>query len=266
MSRLREGRAAWAFALLGWRQVREQRLGLLGQSALYVIVLAIFWQLWRATPLRELGSAGYSPEGLLWYLATTEWIVFTAGARYREIETEVVSSAIESALARPLPHDIATLARWSGGCAYQLIVLGVVGFAACWWLTGALPANLALAPVILLSSVLALALVLLCHLQLGYSAVWFGTAAPAFWVWQKLFFVFGGLLFPLSFYPHGLRVVAENSPFAAMLFAPASLVLAGSDTRIVPLLAIQLAWLALLGALTVLLGRRATAHIGYAGI
>jgi ABC-2 type transport system permease protein len=266
MSRQREGRAAWAFALLGWHQVREQRLALLGQSALYVIVLAIFWQLWRATPLRELGTAGYSPQALLWYLAITEWIVFTAGARYREIETEVSSGAIESALVRPLPHDIATLARWSGGCAYQLIVLGLVGFAACWWLTGSLPPSLARAPVVVLSSVLALALVLLCHLQLGYAAVWFGTAGPAFWVWQKLFFVFGGLLFPLSFYPHGLRVVAENSPFAAMLFAPASLMLEGSDAVIRSLLANQLAWLVLLGGVTILLGRRATARIGYAGL
>ena len=266
MLRRHERRAAWAFALLGWHQVREQKLALLGQSALYVIVLAIFWQLWQATPLRELGAAGYSPQSLLWYLAITEWIVFTVGARYREIEAEVSSGTIESALLRPLPHAIATLARWTGGCAYQLAVLGLVGFVTCWWLTGTPLPNMALAPVLILSSALALALVLLCHLQLGYAAVWFGTAAPVFWVWQKLFFVFGGLLFPLSFYPHGLRLVAENSPFAAMLFAPASLVLADGGTAIGRLLAVQVAWLLILGTLTILLSRRATAHVGYVGV
>jgi hypothetical protein len=49
MHPLHEWRAAWAFVLLGWHQTREQRLALLGQSALFVIVLVIFWQLWRAT-------------------------------------------------------------------------------------------------------------------------------------------------------------------------------------------------------------------------
>jgi ABC-2 type transport system permease protein len=266
MLRPHDWSAAWAFALLGWRQTREQRLALLGQSVLYVIVLAIFWQLWQATPLRELGAAGTSPESLLWYLAITEWIVFAAGARYREIEVEVSSAAIESALPRPLPHGITTLARWVGGSAYQLSILGVVGLLAAWWLTGTLPPNTALAPLVILSSVLALALVLLCHLQLGYAAVWFGTAAPAFWVWQKLFFVFGGLLFPLGFYPRVLRLLAENSPFAAMLFAPASLVLEGGANRITSLLVGQLAWLVVLGVLTILVSRRATARIVHAGI
>ena len=84
----------------------------------------------------------------------------------------------------------------SAGSAYQLAVLGMVGLLAGWWLTGTLPPNAALAPFVILSSVLALALVLLCHLQLGYAAVWFGTAAPAFWVWQKLFFVLCAALQP----------------------------------------------------------------------
>jgi len=253
--------AIWAFVVLGWRQARGQRLALLGQSALYVIVLAIFWQLWRATPLRELGPSGPSSEGLLWYLAITEWIVFAGGARYREIEIEVASGAIESALLRPLPHGLATLARWLGHCAYQLIILGAVGLGAGWWLTGSLPPLGALAPVVVLSSGLGLALVLLCHLQLGYAAVWIGSAAPAFWVWQKLLFVFGGLLFPLGLYPDLMRRLSEASPFAAMLFVPGSLVFGADAQQLAALVGVQLAWLGVLGAVTLLVGCQATRRL-----
>ena len=91
--------------------------GLLGQSVLYVIVLAIFWALWIATPMHELRGWTPTRESLLWYLAITEWIAFAAGARYREVEAEITSGAIESALLRPLPHGLATLARWSGSAA-----------------------------------------------------------------------------------------------------------------------------------------------------
>jgi ABC-2 type transport system permease protein len=263
--RLIEARAAWACVLLGWRQAREQRLALLGPVVLYVVVLAIFWQLWKATPLHELGAAGPTADALLWYLAITEWIVFTAAGRYREIKAEISSGTIESALLRPLPHGIATLARWTGSSTYQLVVLGAAGMLAGWWLTGTLPPHAALLPFVVLSAVLALALVLLCHLQLGYAALWFGTAAPAFWIWQKLLFVFGGLLFPLGFYPPALRLVAGNSPFAAMLFAPASLVLEGNAVRPASLLAGQIAWLAVLGALAVVVSHRATARLVHAG-
>lgn len=246
-----------AFVLLGWRQACRQRLALVGQSVLYVIVLAIFWQLWRATPLRELGGSGPTAPELLWYLVITEWIVFAGAARYREVEIEVASGAIESALLRPLPHGVATMARWAGHCSYQLMILAVVGVATGWWLTGSLPPHGALAPLVVVSSLLGLAMVLLCHLQLGYAAVWIGTAAPAFWVWQKLLFVFGGLLFPLGLYPDLLRKVAEATPFAAMLFAPGSLMF-GADAS---LFAWQIAWLVVLGALTLLVGHRATRRL-----
>jgi ABC-2 type transport system permease protein len=255
----REGEAIAACFQLGWRQAREQRLALLGTALLYVIVLGIFWQLWRATPLGELANVP-SRGALLWYLAITEWIVFAAGARYREVEAEILSGMIDSALLRPLPQGVATLARWSGGCAYQLAALAPVGGAAAWILTGIAPPNAMHAPLFLLSTALALGLVLVSHLQLGYAAVWWGSSAPAFWIWQKLLFVFGGLLFPLGLYPAALRGLAEASPFAAMLFAPASMVLADRPGLGI-LLAGQCGWLAVLGVLTVAIGRAATARL-----
>ena len=158
------------------------------------------------------------------WIAITEWVVFTAGARYREVERDITSGAIESALLRPLSYGAATLARWCGGCASQAIVMAIVGVAATWALTGSAPPHGWIAPLIALSGALALALVLLCQLQVGYAAVWLGTSAPVFWVWQKLLFVFGGLLMPLFLYPPLLRQAAGASPFASMLAAPASLV------------------------------------------
>jgi ABC-2 type transport system permease protein len=255
----RDLRAMAACWQLGWRQAREQRLALLGHAVLLVLVLAIFWALWSATPLHEVPGAP-SREALLWYLAITEWITFIAGARYREVEREITSGAIESALLRPLPFGLVTLARWGGGAAYQAAVLALVAIAAAWALTGSAPPHGALAPLIVLSGGLALAMVLLCHLQIGYATVWLGSAAPIFWVWQKLLFVFGGLLMPLFLYPPLLRGLADASPFAAMLAAPASLVLDG-HAHLAAVLVVQLGWLAVLAVMTLAVAWRATARL-----
>src|SRR5262249_5755469 len=158
----------------------------------YVIVLAIFWSLWAAAPVYELRGWTPAREQLLWYLAITEWIAFVGGARYREIEAEITSGAIESALLRPLPHGLATLARWSGHAAWQMAGMSVVVVATGWTLTGQAPPHALLLPLVVLSAALSLLLVLLCQLQLGYAAAWFGVSGPVFWVWQKLLFVFGG--------------------------------------------------------------------------
>lgn len=256
----RELQAIAACWRLGWDQAREQRMALVGQSVLYVIVLAIFWSLWTATPLHELRGWTPTRESLLWYLAITEWIAFAGGARYREIEAEITSGAIENALLRPLPHGIAALARWSGHCACQFTAMAVVVMATGWTLTGQAPPHALLAPLVVLSAALSLLLILLCQLQIGYVAVWFGVSGPVFWIWQKLLFVFGGLQFPLLLYPDLLRRVAENSPFAAMLFAPGSLVLDGG-AGFVSLIAGQLLWLAILGAMTLAVSRAVTARL-----
>jgi ABC-type uncharacterized transport system permease subunit len=65
---------------------------------------------------------------------------------------------------------------------------------------------------------------------------------------------------PLFLYPPLLRGVADASPFAAMLAAPASLVFDGG-AGVAAVLTAQLAWLALLGALTLAVGWRATARL-----
>jgi ABC-2 type transport system permease protein len=255
--RWRDLQALAACCWLGWSEARERRLALAGTSGIYVLVLAIFSAIWGATPLHEMHGAP-ARQSLLWYLAITEWIIFVSGTRYREIEREIRNGAFESALLRPVSHGLATLARWWGSCAYRAIVLAVVGIAATWTLTGSAPPQPALAPLIVLSSGLALTLILLCHLQFGYGTVWLGSAAPLFWVWEKLLFVFGGLVFPLLLYPSVLRTVAEWSPFAAMLAAPASLVFGASFAAV---LTGQLIWLSVVVALTFAVVHGATARL-----
>jgi len=252
----RELRALAAFAALGWRGAVAAPLAAVGRAALYLVILGIFWRLWQATPLDELGPRAPGAADLLWYLAITEWIVFAGGMAYREVERDILSGDIAAALPRPVPYAAATLARWAGDAAYHLIVLAGVGFATAWWLAGPPPPSLAVMPAVALSGFLATLLVLLCHLQLGYAAAWFGTAAPPFWIWQKLTFVLGGLLMPLTLYPEPWHRVAAATPFAGMLFGPGSLALDPTLPRVASVILAQLFWLALVGGLTLWLDRR----------
>jgi ABC-2 type transport system permease protein len=260
-ARGREGRAVAAFAQLGWRQVASERLALAGRAVLYVVVLGIFWRLWQATPLGELAPPAPDAAGLLWYLAITEWIVFSGGLPYCDVEADIASGQIAVALQRPVSYGIATLARWGGGAAYHLVVLGAVGIGAAWYLTGTIPLTLAMAPGLVLSGCLAVAMILLCHLQLGYLATWLASAAPAFWIWQKSTFVLGGLLIPLTLYPPPWRGIAAASPFAAMLFGPGSLALDAGAAPLAAVLGGQIVWLALLAAATIVIDRAVVARL-----
>jgi ABC-2 type transport system permease protein len=63
------------------------------------------------------------------------------------------------------------------------------------------------------------------HVWIGLLAFWLEDVAPVYWVWQKLAFVLGGLMLPLTMYPGLVQAVAAITPFPALLGAPASLVL-----------------------------------------
>ena len=258
--------ALCAFGTLGWQRATSERPALLMRGGLNVLALAIFWAFWRATPPQELEVWDLTPSRLIWYLTITEWIVFTTGTPYREIEEDIRSGALASCLSRPVSYAQACLAQWCGGMAFRLPVFAVIGFGAALGFSGAMPLTPAMLPVGLISAVLALGLIHLCHLMIGLATTWTGSAAPLHWIWQKGLFVLGGLIIPLSLYPTPLRGVAELSPFAAMLSAPASLVIDSSREHAVMVLTMQTAWLVALGALAWLIDRAATSRFTARGI
>lgn len=263
-------RADWAallaFAALGWRRAAADRAGGAGRLALYWLILLIFWALWKATPLHELGRPGLDAARLFWYMTVTECVVIAVGFPYRAIERDILTGEIAAALVRPLPYAAAVLAEWIGASCHRLLLLALGGLALGFWLTGTIAIAPAAVPVLVVSTVLAVLLALLCHLQLGYAAAWVGTPAPLFWIWQKLAFVLGGLMIPLTLYPEPFGSLAMASPFGAMVFAPASMVLDDSRGAMVQTLALQLLWLVLLGLLTWLIARAAAARFAERGI
>jgi ABC-2 type transport system permease protein len=188
------------------------------------------------------------------------------GNPYRFVEADINNGDIAAALLRPIPFAHATLAEWAGQTLHRMTVLALGGTLAGMWITGSVPIGVATLPVLLLSMSVGSICVLLCHLQIGYAATWTGSSAPIFWIWQKLCFVLGGLMIPLTLYPPVIERVAKWMPFASMLFAPGSLMIDTSLGNVSATLAIQFAWLAALVGLTWAVDRATTARFARIGI
>ena len=109
-------------------------------------------------------------------------------------------------------------------------------------------------------------LVLLCHLQLGYAAAWVGTPAPLFWIWQKMTFVLGGLMIPLTLYPAPSEAWPRprpSPPWSSPRRPSCSMPRRGRSSAT---LALQLLWLAVIGMPTLLVARAAAARFAEHGI
>lgn len=209
-----------AFAALGARQARAEPGELLGRVLFFALILGVFSAVWRA--VAEAGApVANSPREMLWYIAMTEWVVLTAPMTHFEMEEEIHRGDVAYQIARPASWIGGRLAHGLGALAVRAPVLLVVACAVAWVFAGPpqRPAGLAAATAF---GFVAAAVMTLFHVGIGVVAFWLGDVAPAYWIWQKLLFVLGGLLLPLHFYPELFVKVALLTPFPALLAGPAS--------------------------------------------
>jgi viologen exporter family transport system permease protein len=238
-----------AVAAISLRLRLAERGALWGRIVFYFIILLIYSRLWQAVLSGGAGTE-HGPAGNLWYLAVTEWIILAQPPTYLEIERDVRSGDIAYLLARPMSYVGSKLAAAGGELALRLVVLCAAGLTFGRLFSGQWPSaeGLALAGLVGLaaSAVHALGLA-----AVGLSAFWVHDTTGVYLIWQKLNFILGGLMLPLSIYPPWLRTVADYSPFPALLYGPGSLVLDPDPGRALRLLVELAAW-AVLAALAVL--------------
>jgi ABC-2 type transport system permease protein len=211
----------FAFAALGLRQARAEPGELLGRVVFFVLILGVFSAVWRAVADAG-GSVQRDPREMLWYLAITEWVVMSAPMVWLQMEEDIRRGDVAYQIARPASWLGARLAHGLGALAVRAPVLLVVACTVAWLYAGppARPAGLVVA---IAFGLMAAIVMTLFHVAIGVVAFWLGDVAPAFWIWQKLLFVLGGLLLPLQFYPELFVRVARLTPFPAFLAGPASL-------------------------------------------
>lgn len=79
----------------------------------------------------------------------------------------------------------------------------------------------------------------------GVCALFVEDPSAIYWFWQKLSFVFGGLIFPLDLYPRHLSGAADLTPFPALLDASGRVALGAEPSFAWHTLLALGAWIAL---------------------
>jgi ABC-2 type transport system permease protein len=250
----RASRKYLAVAAVALRQRLGERATLLGRAAFYVLLLFIFDRLWRAT--LPAGGTGAGPTEYVWYIAVSEWITLAQPRLFVEIERDVRSGDLAYALVRPTSYLAVKLSEAAAELALSLFALALTGCVTAYALTSGLPADPRGLLAALALGLLSATLFLLLGALIGLCAFWVQDCSPLYWVFQKAYFVLGGLLVPLQLYPDWLRALALWTPFSAMIHGPASMVF-GFAPRLFALYALKLAACAALtwGALDALYAR-----------
>jgi ABC-2 type transport system permease protein len=219
-----------AFARIAIAQARRERAELYGRAAFFVVILGVFSSLWRAVADAGLRVAA-EPRSLVWYLAATEWIVLSAPPVHLEIQEAIRRGDVVYQLGRPVSYVIAEFAAALGLLACRAPLLGLTAFLCAYAFTGWIPPLGTLALVVPFG-LAAAALLTALFLGTGLLAFWLQDVSPVYWVGQKLMFILGGLMLPLTLYPEAVRRIAALTPFPVVLGEPASFLL--KDAMVTP--------------------------------
>ena len=231
-------RKYWQFFYIEFLHGFYYRAVILGRVSFYGLLLFIFSRLWLVTAKY---NSLFTAKEMIWYLALTELIVLSLPLVHVEIEEDVRSGNLAYFLLRPASYLWSRYFRALGAAFSRLLVMAVAGFAYAWCLVGLLPNSSSLLWFLPLG-LLAMMVGTLFQLIIGLFAFWLQDSSPLYWVWQKLLFILGGLILPLSIYPVWLQKVSQFTVFPYLLHFPATISLRPNPHDIVVCVLALLLW------------------------
>ena len=229
-----------AFARVATALARRDRGELYGRMLFFAVILGVFSSLWRVVAEAGMPIAA-DPKLLVWYLATTEWIILSAPPVHTDVQESIRRGDVVCRIGRPVSSVGAAVAEALGLLTVRAPLLAATAWACAFAFTGWIPPLAPLAWTLPFGFAGAALITALC-LWMGLLAFWLEDVSPVFWVVQKLLFVFGGLMLPIELYPRAMQVAAAWTPFPAMLAGPASFVLRQSGAGRLTLAVHQAAW------------------------
>ncbi len=244
------------------------RTVLLGRGLFYLLVITLLSALWDVVAVERLPGtlASLLPAGgLAVYIGVTEWIVLSVPSIHLRLEDDIRSGAIEVHLLRPTAYPLLRIVETCGGLLVRLGALGLAGLVGLVLSGRASPSPLIWCCLVVLG-VLGGVVGVLTYALIGMCAFWVRRTTPIYLCVQKMSFLLGGLLAPLTLYPDWLRNVAECSPFAAQLYWPAVIVIAPGTATVSRALAMEVLWIAVLAALLAMIWRVGLRRVLWEGV
>lgn len=194
------------------------------KNIFFVIIVFIFFSLWRAVFSGRSALAGFTLAQSLWYLTLTECIELSRTHLHLRVQEEVKDGTVSLSLIRPFSYVAYHLCRGLGESVIKVLPILVEGFLLAMVMVGPLPGYFTAIPFGLVLILLGLVVANLWTMTIGLLSFWMEEVSPITWIVQKLVFVLGGLFIPIDLFPPGLAGVARWLPFAFSAYWPAATV------------------------------------------
>jgi ABC-2 type transport system permease protein len=230
---------------------------LVGRSLMIIPFMWIFYQLWKVT-FNAAGAdviSGLTLRDTLWYLMLAETIELGRPPIARTMSENVKDGSIAYILNKPYDFLWYQFSTAMGETIFRAMMNALFGGLTVWFLVGAPahPEGFVIAiPAVLGAWILHFSI----NAMIGLSAFVVEDVSAFTWIYQKLAFIFGGMLIPLDFYPQWLQTIAEAMPFSSAIYGPARLFVTPSLELFIQVMSLQIVWIFILSSVLVMIYHR----------
>lgn len=187
---------------------------------LITFVMSQIWVVIYAEHPEKL-IAGFSLGAMIWYVFMTELILTSQPQIILTLGEEIKSGNVAYVLTKPYSFMAYYFYFSFGRTIVTMLVKVLFGVAILSWFVTLTNVTFLSILATIIAVILALILNFMIAGCISLFAFWLEDVHSMRFIYQKIVFIFGGLLFPIDIYPDFLRKIIHYLPFEGILYGPA---------------------------------------------
>lgn len=185
-----------------------------------VIILFIFFSLWRTIFSTTSSIQDFTLSKMLWYLASTELLMLSGSRIMRRVNEEIRSGNVSNLLTKPFYYSIFLVCDSLGISIFKFIIKMPFALILTFLFTLKLEVSIAGLCSYLLLGFLGLILDAEIIILIGLLSFFIEDTQPVFWIYNKILFTIGGFFLPIGLMPSFFKKLALYLPFKFVLYGP----------------------------------------------
>ena len=219
---------------------------IIGLVILLLLLLLTYNQLWVVIGSQEGNTLNTS---FIWYLLLGEIIILSPPRVDRILTEDVKTGTMAYYLNKPVSFFLMRLSEAAGSMSVLFVYLITIGSLTVYLITGGTPFALEFLPIIIIMCYLSCLINIYIKSVVGLCAIWFNSTRTLILVIDRLAFIFGGAIFPLTIYPDWFVAIAKFTPFYSFYYLTIRLVYAFSWENLLYALSLNIFWILIISVL-----------------
>ncbi|MFV0626260.1 MAG: hypothetical protein ACK5N8_02780 [Alphaproteobacteria bacterium] len=232
-----------AFTKISFREKSKNLPLISGMLVILSILLLTYNQLWVVIGKESNSTINHS---FIWYLLLAETIILSPPRLERIFNEDIRSGNMAYFINKPVSFFFIRFFEALGEITSSFIVFITFGGILTLIITDDVPFQWQHLPIILAMCYFSCLINLFIKCACGMSAIWLNSTRYLNMVIDRLGFVFGGAIIPLSIYPEWFIEIAKYTPFYSFYYLSLRLVYDFSWQNLLLAITLNIFWLSLL--------------------